>query len=254
MNDSWSEGTGWHGDEAYGEVFFKRAVGTLPEMESSKAAASRLEAVVQPNDHLLDVGCGAGHYLRSLRRVILTPFQYTGIDVTPLYVQLGNDAFASDKDASFEVASIFDLPFPDRSFDIAMCNNVLLHLPSIKKPLEELCRVARRKILIRTLIGDRSFLIREVRGNGDEFDENDEPRQFNWYNIWSRAHIESLLAGNGRIQNVTIEADQDFDSARIEQAAADQPSAANVTRMCGEWQVNGYILQPWCFVAIDLTS
>lgn len=252
MNDSWSRGAGWHEDTAYGEVFFKRAVGELPEMESSKAAARRVCELIRPDDHLLDAGCGAGHYLRSLRRIVPVPFSYTGTDVAPHYIDLGRRAFAHDDTAAFEVANIDALQFPDRSFDIVMCNNVLLHLRSIGKPLAELCRVARRRVLVRTLIGDRSFLIREVRGDGDGLDEEGEPLEYNWYNIWSKAHVANVLSRLPRVHRFQIDSDRDFDGERIEEAAADHPQAANVTRIFGEWQINGYILQPWCFLSIEL--
>jgi ubiquinone/menaquinone biosynthesis C-methylase UbiE len=253
-NEDWSKGTGWDADRNYGELFYQRATGELPEMESSKAVARRLAPHLRPQDHLIDVGCGAGHYLLSLRHAVSAPFRYTGIDLTPFYIDLARKAFKDDPLAEFTVASILDLPFPDRSFDIAMCNNVLLHLPSIAQALPELCRVARRHVVVRTLIGDRSFLIKEVRNAGDEFDAAGEPREYNCYNIWSRAYVSHLLSGIDRVKNFSIDTDDDFDPSRIEAAARDNGLASNATRMLGSWQVNGYVLQPWCFLEIELKS
>jgi ubiquinone/menaquinone biosynthesis C-methylase UbiE len=251
--DKWRRA--WDSDEfgkPYGDLFYDRATGGLPEMESSKAAAKRLAAVIASGDRLLDVGCGAGHYYRSIRRAITVPVAYTGLDATTYYIDRAREAFAEDRTASFFVGDIFDLPFPDRSFDVALCSNVLLHLPSIVTPLTQLCRVARRHLLVRTLIGERTFLVREVRGSGDEIDDSGEPHEFNWYNIYSQAYVSNVLRRLPRVRNFSIHPDHEFDPKAIDAAAADQPSARNATRMLGGWQVNGYVLQPWCFIEIEL--
>lgn len=253
---AWADGRGWgwEKDDAYGDVFFRRATGALPEMESSKAASGILRDWVVNGSRILDVGCGGGHYLRSFRARIPTAFHYMGVDITPRYVGLARSAHASDPDASFQVADIHELPFEDASFDIVTCNNVLLHLPAIKRPLEELCRVSRRHVLVRTLVGERSFRIQEVRGTGDEFMDDGVPREFNHYNIYSAPYVRRVLKGIGRVQAIEIAEDRDFDPVRIQAAAAEQPLAANVTTMHAGWQVNGYVLQPWAFVKVTLAE
>ena len=63
-------------------------------------------------------GCGAGHYLRSLRRALGDKFDYTGIDITPHHLSLAKRAFSKDVRAHFEHADLFDLKYPDKRFDI----------------------------------------------------------------------------------------------------------------------------------------
>ena len=58
----------WNRDKEYGDYFFKRATGQLEEMESSKALCGIISEFYEKGMSLLDVGCGAGHYLRSLRK------------------------------------------------------------------------------------------------------------------------------------------------------------------------------------------
>ena len=60
----------------------------LPEMESSKALAKILKKQIFENDNVLDVGCGCGHYLKSLLSEIGVPFKYTGVDATNYYIEL----------------------------------------------------------------------------------------------------------------------------------------------------------------------
>ncbi len=249
MDNRWRT---WDEDLAYGQVLYKRAVGELPEMESGKAAARVLKDLVRDGDHVLDVGCGAGHYLRSLRNTLSCEFFYTGADATANYVELAQKAFAGEKGVQFRRADAFHLPFEESSFDIAMANNLFLHLPSIQKPLAELIRVAKKYVVVRTLIGSRSFRILDVEGSGDEFDETGEPKRFHYYNIYSRAYLEHLLSKNKGVKNFQFVEDWAYDPEKIQLASSEQKDAYDVTKMLGKWQVNGYILQPWTFVKIEM--
>lgn len=251
----------WDYDKDYGSLLFKRATGELPEMESSKAVASLMKNLVRAGDHILDVGCGAGHYLRSLQRELEVPFVYTGVDATPHYIELARLAWEDVDTVSFEVGDIFSLNYSGSAYDIVMSCNVLLHLPSIQIPLHELVRVAGRHILLRTLVGERSFRIQEVyspethprrfRGasDEDEFDENGEPRYFHYFNIYSRAYIEKLLSKMPEVVDYEIFPDNFYDPDNI--SSEMYPHAPpDKTQIVGGWQVNGYILQPWHFVRI----
>jgi ubiquinone/menaquinone biosynthesis C-methylase UbiE len=250
----------WPSMSDYGTLLYRRAIGELPEMESARTAALRMREYVRAGDRILDVGCGAGHYLRSLRRAIDVPFTYLGIDATPGYVDLARRAWSGDEQASFQQGDVFALPFADGEFDLVMSCNLLLHLPSIQRPLAELVRVARRTVLVRTLVGDRSFRILEVRdpltrqpGGEEEFDDNGEPLGFSYYNIYSTHYVGRLLARQLRVASHRVEPDQEFDAGALDAAQAAQ-TATNKTRMVGGWQVSGYILLPWQFVHIALRS
>lgn len=240
----------WDDHAQYGQTFLKRATGELPEMESSRAAARFLKPLVSAGNRVLDVGCGAGHYLRSLTDILGVPFSYTGVDATAEYVRLAREAWSGRPDAEFRQADIFALPFDARSFDVVLCCNVLLHLPSIATPLGELTRVSRRHVVARTLVGERSFRIQEVRRTQPpeaEFDAQGEPRDWNYYNVYSKAYVEALVKRLPGVAGVEIRPDRDFSPERIQEAAR-ATGAANATTMLGEWQVNGSILQPWHFI------
>lgn len=239
----------WDRRTDYGELLRRRATGELPEMESAIAAAERAGSLLRKGDHVMDVGAGAGHYLRSLRARAPMPFTYTGVDATVGYVLLARNAWRGTESARFVAGDIYQLPFADRSADLVMCCNVLLHLPSLAQPFRELVRVARRHVLVRTLVGDRGFRIKEIEG--DEISEEGEPGAFNWYNIYPRSYVERTLREMPRVRAVEIEPDRAFTTERIEAAALDS-EATNATRMVGEWQVNGYVLQPWHFVHVEL--
>ena len=255
----------WDRETDYGLLLFKRATGELPEMESSKAVAKTVKSLIRRGDHILDVGCGAGHYLRSLQREIDIPFAYTGVDATAYYIELARQAWRGHHDVYFEVADIFLLPFNNSTYDIVISCNVFLHLPSIQVPLSEVVRVGRRHVLIRTLVGERSFRIQEVYSpethpksfvghpDDDEFNESGEPKSFHYYNIYSQAYIEKLLSKMPDVEGYSIFPDNSYDPDKISAEISSQ-SPPDITRTIGGQQINGYILQPWHFIEISKVS
>lgn len=252
----------WEKYTQYGQLMFKRAKGDSQEMESARSTASVMSKLVQQDDRILDVGCGAGHYLRSMLREITVPFHYTGCDATQMYVDLAQKAWEYQPNAQFKLANVFNLPFANGDFDVVMCNNVLLHLSSIFAPLNELVRVAKRATLIRTLCGERSFRIQDVQSrercpdifqggpNDLEFREDGEPISAIWYNIYSRNYVESVLKRRSDVAEVKIWQDIDFDSNRINSEVGRDNAAHGVTLANGQMQMNGYMQMPWAFILV----
>jgi ubiquinone/menaquinone biosynthesis C-methylase UbiE len=253
----------WDENASYGQVLYDRATGKAPEMESSKAAAKRLQGVLGQGDKVLDVGCGAGHYLRTLRRVFTFPFSYTGVDATQNYVDLAAKAFTDDAHAKFLRGDIEKIPVDDRSFDTVLCMNVLLHLPRIAPAVRELWRATKRTMLIRTMVGEKSFRIKQVRewegdvaGHNDPlFDAEGEPLNFHYFNIYSKKYVEWLCSTLPGAKPCTIEADSDFDPAALSVAAwPDTFKPGDITQAMGGLQVNGSIIEPWAFIRVDRES
>ena len=160
--------------------------------------------------------------------------------------------FSDDQKAEFVVGDAFDIRYPDNSFDIVVSNNLLLHLPSVKKPIEELCRVAKKTVVFRTLVGKRSFIIKQSGSQGDEFNDNGEPLHYNFYNIYSKAYISHILSQVEKVDAFEISEDTQFNPQHIQEAGAEYTGAYDITSILGKWQINGYILQPWAFVCADL--
>ncbi len=250
-------------NDAYAAVHFKRAVGELPEMESAKALARLAADRIGPEQSLLDVGCGAGHYLRSYKKTIAEPFRYVGVDYYSIFLDHARKAWADEPIAEFRQGSIFDLPVTDREFDIVTSSNLLMHLPSIVKPLGELIRAARRWVLVRTMIGERSFRIQEVLSKPtwsytdvraeEEFDDNGEPRAFSYENIYSREYFSAVVRRYAPEASITYLDDDQFQSQNIQQSA-DTEGLPNATRIIDGKQVFGYVILPYCFALIELPS
>jgi len=147
------------------DVYYKRAIGTYPEMESSKAVANFVKKYVKDNSSILDVGCACGQYFRSLNRLIKKNFTYTGVDPYDIFLDKAKKAWHKYKNVKFKKGNIFNLPFKKDEFDIVICNNLLLHIPNLTKPIKELLRVAKKTIIIRTHIHDKSYRVQLVYNN-----------------------------------------------------------------------------------------
>jgi ubiquinone/menaquinone biosynthesis C-methylase UbiE len=91
---------------------------------------------------VLDCGCGPGSITVDVAQRI-APGTVVGIDVDAVQVEQAR-RLAGERgiaNARFEVGSVYELPFPDASFDAAFANNVLNHLGDPLRALLEMRRV-----------------------------------------------------------------------------------------------------------------
>lgn len=100
----------------------------------SRAALSGLE--LDHCDRVLDVGCGEGALTRVLREEC--PGEVVGCDRDArLLAELEGPTVRGDA---------YRLPFPDDSFDLVVCQALLINLPDPGRALEEFARVARDRV------------------------------------------------------------------------------------------------------------
>lgn len=107
---------------------------------------STLRAVVESlsihgNERILDVACGTGE-LESRLFARWPNLQIVGTDISTEMLRraAGKD---ENKNAVFVQAEAADLPFPDQSFDYAICANSFHYFPSPIKALQEVHRILR---------------------------------------------------------------------------------------------------------------
>lgn len=101
------------------------------------------EIYSQNNYTLLDAGCGTGYYLRKIIKEHQPKHSY-GIDISKHSIKL---ASKKDSISQYAVASIFNLPFTDKAF------NIILNIFA-PKPYDEFKRV----------LADNGYLIEVVPG------------------------------------------------------------------------------------------
>jgi ubiquinone/menaquinone biosynthesis C-methylase UbiE len=244
----------WDKDQAYGDVFFERAIGKREEMESAKALCTILTPLYKQKMKVLDVGCGVGHYLRSLRTRLDENIDYTGTDITQSYIERAKKAFPN---TPFYVEDIHNLSFKDNTYDIVTCNNVLLHLPPPpKKAISELLRVSKNYVVLRLPIGTRNYIIKEIRSTHDTIetkqqpkeadliDKNGEPRFWNYFNLYTTSYIQALInecAKNAKVQIIDDTFWKEF---------KDVADSKTVTKIIDGKQVSGNIILDWKFFII----
>jgi SAM-dependent methyltransferase len=84
---------------------------------------------------LLDAGCGSGRTLDELARY----GRVSGIDLSPEAVAAARRRGHDD----VHVSAVEHLPFPDATFDVVTCLDVIEHTPDDRATLAELLRVTR---------------------------------------------------------------------------------------------------------------
>ncbi len=95
---------------------------------------------------VIDVGCGdAGITIDLYDRA--QPASIEGVDPAANAIAIGNDRIGGRK-IKLSVASAYELPFPDDSFDVAHLRGVLHHMDTPHLALREAARVARNVVVL----------------------------------------------------------------------------------------------------------
>ncbi len=88
---------------------------------------------------VLDDGCGSGRYTLALKD--LGCAHVTGVDISENSIAFATGMNPFGSDVAFRQASVLELPFPDKSFDLVFSNGVLHHTRDTRKGLDEIYRV-----------------------------------------------------------------------------------------------------------------
>jgi ubiquinone/menaquinone biosynthesis C-methylase UbiE len=148
------------------------------------------EVVALSPHTFLDAGCGEGFVARKV--IDAAPgISLTGCDVSHSALEIAANA---NPEARFVAGSVVDLPFPDQSFDVVGCFEVLEYLPGDlpRRALSELGRVARHAVVLSVPNEPHFCLANAARGkNLDVRPRGSDPdhRQF-----WSRATFATLVS------------------------------------------------------------
>lgn len=99
---------------------------------------------LSPGLTVLDVGCGPGSITVGLAEIV-APGQVTGMDIEPRQLAAAQQ-LAADRgigNVRFQQGSVYELPFPDATFDVAVAHFVIEHVSEPLRALREVRRVLR---------------------------------------------------------------------------------------------------------------
>ena len=117
----------------------------LSGMNLSHTALSRwaLEHVdLEPNDRVLDVGCGGGKNLRRMLR-LCPRGQVDGIDISVECVRKSLQSCGTNRNCEVLLASVEQIPYPEDSFDTVTSFESHYFFPCMESSLREILRVLR---------------------------------------------------------------------------------------------------------------
>lgn len=95
-------------------------------------------AGVGPGQRLLDVACGTGIVARTAADLVAPEGKVVGLDLNEAMLTVARRV---RPDIEYHQGDAAALPFPDRSFDIALCQLALMFLPDRSQALAEMARV-----------------------------------------------------------------------------------------------------------------
>src|SRR3954464_2683153 len=104
-------------------------------------------ATLKTGDDVLDIGCGTGTLAIAATRHVGPTGAVPGVDAArAMIARAARKARKAEARATFEVAVVENLPFPDRRFDVVFSTLMLHHLP--RKTREQCAREIERVLKI----------------------------------------------------------------------------------------------------------
>lgn len=104
------------------------------------------------NIEIADIGCGGGKASFHLNQ-LYNKANYNLLDYNEKAIEIAKN-INKDKNFSFEVGNIYNLPYKEDSFDLTVCLVVVSFIENAQKAIDELIRVTKKngRIIISALI------------------------------------------------------------------------------------------------------
>jgi ubiquinone/menaquinone biosynthesis C-methylase UbiE len=102
-------------------------------------------AAVQPNERVLDVACGTGVLARLLAEVIGPTGALAGLDPNAGMLAVARNVTPDSARIDWHEAAAEQMPLPDESFDVVLCQMGLQFMPDRPAALGEMRRVLSRQ-------------------------------------------------------------------------------------------------------------
>ncbi len=98
-------------------------------------------AALRPGERVLDVACGTGVITRAAAEQVGPTGSVIGVDLAPEMIEVAMATPAAGAPIEWHQADAASLPFPDGSFDVALCQMGLMFMEDRSAALAEMRRV-----------------------------------------------------------------------------------------------------------------
>jgi len=126
------------------------------------------------NCKILEVGCNIGNKLDMLQKMGFT--NLNGVELQEFAIEKGKSLRSN---ISFTQGSIFDIPFPDNSFDLIYTSTLLIHISpqELAKAMQEIYRCTKKYIWGFEFFNDELIEI-DYRGDAEMMWKGDYANQY----------------------------------------------------------------------------
>lgn len=164
-------------------TYFSRFYSTLdhPIEVPVQMAAYRLatERYIKQGDSVLDVGFGLGYGLEIMAG---KANRLSGIEVDRRSINRVKEKPINPKITNLMLYDGYTIPFPERSFDVVTCIDVIEHVPDYMRLIINLCKTARRNVIISTPNKQLEYTNKDGR-----------PKNFWHLREWSYEEFDEIL-------------------------------------------------------------
>jgi len=122
---------------------------SIEEAAQRQALGNLCKHYLTSGNGVLEVGCGTGLVYERIVPSLVANDLYTGVDISEQMLRIARGKFPQ---ARFLLGTGYGLDFADRSFDIALAFEVVIHIPDVGSFVRELFRVSRRAAIFSAYI------------------------------------------------------------------------------------------------------
>jgi SAM-dependent methyltransferase len=247
----------------YVSLMRDRASGALPDMGSALRVVELVRGMADGPVSVLDVGCAAGHFLRTFKRQGVALSKYVGLEIDPMMVAAANSVWAAEIHAGDVQFINEDLERFDRTdrYDFVICVNAFMYFASAAAALTRLLKAVRGRLLVRSYFSDANYRIirAQTRLNHDKsnveeidvFDADGNMVCYDFWNIYSQTFIEASIARIDPAAKIEWIEDRNVLSSLAQERELDIKKRG-ATEVVNGQEISYPFILPWKYLSVTM--